>query len=38
MELLAREGDVDKLAETLVDLQCEYERVLIALEGEKRVG
>ncbi len=36
MELLAREGDLDKLAETLVDLQCEYERVLIALAAEKR--
>lgn len=38
MEQMAREKDVDKLAETLIDLQCEYERVLIALEDEKRDG
>jgi len=35
MEQMARDNDMDKLAETLIDLRCEYERVLQALEEEK---
>lgn len=35
MEHMARKQEINKLAESLIDLQCEYESVLIALEAEK---
>lgn len=36
MEHMAKDKDMDKLAETLIDLQCEYDQVLKALDLERR--